>query len=174
MKMDAPVVILLLGGAAAMQALLPPLPGSPLKLPLLAAVAFYYALNREVLAAVTVGLWAGIMTDGLGGVPPGASSVFLALLAIVMAGLRAFLPEASRGIAAILGAIGASLLMMAQWLAFGPQGWSVFRGWPLLQAFLIMIPAGALATAGVWEMARHLDRMAGNIVPPKEIGEGGG
>ena len=61
MMTNLPVVVMLLGTAAALQCVLPAFPFHPLKVPLLAAVAFYYALERPLLPAVVVALWAGIL-----------------------------------------------------------------------------------------------------------------
>ena len=173
MTSSLPVIVMLLGTAAALQCVLPPLPVHPLKVPLLAAVAFYYALERPLLPALVVALWAGILTDGLGGVPPGTSAVFLALAALVVAGLRQVVPVASWTGAAILGAVGAPLLALLQALLLRRQGAVIPFALPLGGA-LLLAPAGALATGCARSLGRHLDLRAGNIKLSKEVESRGG
>jgi len=66
--------------AAALQDLIPATAAVPVKWPFLTAVALYYALMRPVLVALTVVIWAGLLTDVLGGLPPGCTCVFLGLM----------------------------------------------------------------------------------------------
>ncbi len=168
MTLDLPVMLMLLGSAAALQTVLPPIPGSLLKFPLLAAVAFYYASNRQVWVALVVAVWAGILTDGLGGVPPGTSAIVLALIALVLAGLRNVVPEASWTSAAVLGAVGMPVLALAQVLTLRRQGDLPFA-WPLCASLLLLIPVGAVLAGCLWSVGRQLDLWAGNIEPRKEI-----
>lgn len=165
---NLPVIVMLLGTAAALQCVLPPLPVHQLKIPLLAAVAFYYALDRPLLPALVVALWAGILTDGLGGVPPGTSAVVLAAIALFVAGLRQVVPESTLTGAALLGAVGAPLLALMQALLLRRHG----AVDPLVQPLggaLLLAPAGALATGCARSLGRHLDLLAGNLKPPKEV-----
>ena len=170
MSLDFPVMLMLLGSAAALQTILPPPPGGFLKVPLLAAVAFYYALDRQMRVALVAAVWAGILTDGLGGVPPGTSALVLALLTLVLAGLRHVIPESSWGTAAGVGAIGAPLLALAHLLMLHRRGYASHLDWTLLISLLLLIPAGAAATGLLWRVARSLDLWAGNVAPRKEIG----
>ncbi len=165
---NLPVIVMLLGTAAALQCVLPPLPVHPLKIPLLAAVAFYYALDRPLLPALVVALWAGILTDGLGGVPPGTSAVVLAVIALIVAGLRQVVPESTWYGAALLGAVSAPLLAFVQALMLRRHGAMVPLALPLGGA-LLLAPAGALATGCARSLGRHLDLLAGNLKPPKEV-----
>ena len=173
MTSSLPVIVMLLGTAAALQCVLPPLPVHPLKVPLLAAVAFYYALERPLLPALVVALWAGILTDGLGGVPPGTSAVFLALIALVVAGLRQVVPMSSWTGAWTLGAVGAPLLALLQALLLRRQGADIPMALPLAGA-LMLAPAGSLATGFARRLGRHLDLRAGNLMPSKEVESRGG
>lgn len=168
MMTNLPVVVMLLGTAAALQCVLPALPFHPLKVPLLAAVAFYYALERPLLPAVVVALWAGILTDALGGVPPGTSAVFLAFMALITAGLREVMPLASRGGAVLVGAVGAPLLALWQALLLRSNGAVIPLSIPLTGA-LLLVPGGALATVIARSAGRYLDLRAGNLTPGKEV-----
>jgi rod shape-determining protein MreD len=169
MTLDLPVMLMLLGSAAALQTALPPIPGSLLKFPLLAAVAFYYASNRPIWVTLVVALWAGILTDGLGGVPPGTSAIVLALIALVLAGLRNVVPEASWSSAAVLGAVGMPVLALAQVLTLRRQGSDLPFAWPLYASLLLLIPVGSVLAGCLWSVGRQLDLWAGNTEPRKEI-----
>ena len=75
---------LVLGGiavfvGAALQNVISATGAVPVKWPFLTAVALYYALMKPTLMALTVGAWAGLLTDVLGGLPSGCTCVFLAL-----------------------------------------------------------------------------------------------
>jgi cell shape-determining protein MreD len=174
MNANLPVILMLLGAAAALQGALPSIPGSPLKIPLLAAVAFYYALDRQTLLSVVVALWAGILTDGLGGVPPGTSAVVLSIIVLVVAGLRQIMPEATWASAALLGAVGVPLLALLQVLVLRRHGAVIPFALSLAVSLLLQVPAGAVATGCLWSLGRRLDLRAGNIAPRKEIESRGG
>jgi len=82
MRVDANLVLVVVAVlvAAALQDRIPATGLVPVKWPFLTAVALYYALMRPVLVALTVGVWAGLLTDVLGGLPPGCTCVFLGLM----------------------------------------------------------------------------------------------
>lgn len=169
MSLDVPVMLMLLGAAAAMQTLLPPLPAGGFKLPLLAAVACYYAVSRPIMMALVAAVWAGILTDALGGLPPGTSAWALLVLVLVIVGVRQMAPEASWGLAAAAGAVSAPLLAITQRLMLARRGLIPALDLPLFIAIGLLIPAGALAAGCVWRTGRLLDLWAGNIAPRKEV-----
>ena len=169
MRLDAPVMVMLLLGAAAAQTLLPPVPGTFLKFPLLVGVACYYALSRPLVIALLAACWAGILTDGAGGVPAGTTPIVLSVLALLVAAGRQIIPEASWGMAAALGGLGASLLVPVQALALARQAYRGVSAWSLAGSMLLLAPAGALAAGLIWRLGRRLDLLAGNITPRKEV-----
>ena len=169
MRLDAPVMVMLLLGAAAAQTLLPPVPGTFLKFPLLVGVASYYALSRPLVIALLAACWAGILADGSGGVPTGTTPIVLGVLALLVAAGRQVLPEASWGMAAALGGLGASLLVPVQALALARQAYRGVSAWSLAGSMLLLAPAGALAAGLIWRLGRRLDLLAGNITPRKEV-----
>jgi hypothetical protein len=65
--------------AAVLQEMIPALPVLPVKGFFLSAVAFYYILKKPKLMSVVVLLWAGMLTDALGGGPYGCTVTFLLL-----------------------------------------------------------------------------------------------
>jgi len=84
MRVDAGLVLVGVAvlAAAALQDLIPATRLVPVKWPFLTAVALYCALTRPVLVALTVVVWAGMLTDALGGLPQGCTSVFLGLVCV--------------------------------------------------------------------------------------------
>ncbi|MDD5706523.1 MAG: hypothetical protein PHR35_11400 [Kiritimatiellae bacterium] len=169
MKLDLPVMLMALSVAAALQALLPAMPWTPLKVPLLTAVALYYALRRQPARALTAALWAGILTDALGGVPPGVSALFLAAVALALLSARRVLPGEAWTTAALAGAAVAPLLAMAQYLALRRHWESQPETWPLISSWLLLAPAGALAAVAAMPLCKRLDVWAGNVQLKDEI-----
>lgn len=169
MKLDLPVMLMLLVTAAALQTLLPPLPLCLLKPPLLPAVALYYALRRQPQRALVAALWAGILADGLGGVPAGTSAFVLLTVALVLLALRQVLPGESWTTTALAGAAVAPLLAGAQALALRRQ-WECAPGAAaLLVTLLVLAVAGALLATAVAAAGRRLDLWAGNVKTREEI-----
>ena len=84
MRVDAGVVLLVVALllAAALQDMVPATALVPVKWPFLTAVALYCALTRKAMAAVIAGVWAGMLTDALGGVPQGCTCLFLLLVCV--------------------------------------------------------------------------------------------
>jgi rod shape-determining protein MreD len=168
-KLDLPVMLMMLVTAAALQTLLPPLPLCLLKPPLLPAVALYYALRRQPQRSLVAALWAGILTDGLGGVPAGTSAFVLLAVALLLLALRQVLPGESWTTAALAGAAVAPLLAGAQALALRRQ-WECAPGpATLLVTLLVLAAAGALLTAAAAAAGRGLDLWAGNVKTREEI-----
>ena len=172
MKLDLPVMLLLLLMAAGLQTLSPGLPGTLLKPPLLSSVALYYALHRQPLRALVAAAWAGILLDALGGVPPGTSTVCLLLAAGILLPLRRVLQAESWLTSAVLGAALAWLLTVVQVLALRPD-WVLRPTWhALLVGWLLRAGAGACCAVGVVALAGKLDQWAGNVQKKKEIERG--
>ena len=83
MRLDLPVMLIVLTLSAVAQNLLPGMPGSPLKIPFLSGVVVYYALNRPSVMALVASVWAGWLTDSAGGLPSSCTATFLLLLTLV-------------------------------------------------------------------------------------------
>ena len=167
MKLQYPVLMLLLLTAAALQLL--PSPAGAMKFPWLAGVAVYYALNRGLGMAVLAAAWAGILLDALGGVPSGTSVLFLVSMALVVAGVKEMAPENSLVAAALLGAVVSPLLMLAQFLALWRGGFARPAPGALMVPFDWLVPMGAFAACAAAAAGRRLDLLAANVKGRKEV-----
>ncbi|MGI6497135.1 MAG: hypothetical protein ACOX5G_13875 [Kiritimatiellia bacterium] len=166
MKLDLPVLLLLLSLAACLEEFLP---GLPLPAPWLAGVSIYYSLRRTFPMSGVVAVVAGVLHDSLGGVPLPATSLSLLALAVSASGLRTVLARDSVRLAAIAGAGSGLLLPLVQRLFLGATMVSP-RGFAWLAAALSGSAAsGAIAAALFFLLGRRLDTLAGNIQPRKEI-----
>ena len=173
MKLDFPVMLAMLLLAAAIQTLLPSFHGGELalKAPLLPSVAIYYVLERQRPLGLFAALWAGILTDALGGVPPGTSSFGLLAAALFFFAIRKFLPEASWLVPAAAGAIVAAYLALLQYVVLRARCEFNAPFYLLFRPLLIIVPVAAIATMLVVAIARRIDLMAGNTEPRKEVAE---
>lgn len=173
MKLDFPVMLALLLVSAAVQTLLPPLHGGELalKAPLLPSVALYYVLERPHPLGLFAALWAGILTDALGGVPPGTSSFGLLAVALGVFAVRKYLPEARVFVPAALGAATAAFLVLLQYAVLRARAGFAAPFYLLFRPLLVLAPFAALATAVLVAAARRIDLMAGNTEPRKEVAE---
>ena len=170
MKLDLPVMAVALVLAAALQETLPPPPiGSPaLKVQLLPAIALYYARRRPWPLALTAALWAGILTDALGGLPPGTTS--FALLAFC--GGVLLLRDTARELSPLDAIPQAFCLFLV--LAFVQAARldlsGLARDVPLWRGFLSgvkLLPLSvAAAVAADFALAR-VEAAAGNVEPKK-------
>lgn len=163
MRLDLPVMLLMLLLAAAVQTLSPILPLGFLKVPFLMGVVIYYALCRPPFHALNAALWAGILTDALGGVPHGTTSFFLLFAALLLLALRRVLPEDSAGTAAFLGGVLAPTLGFAQYVVLRSQWETRPRMGVLMAGLLLLAPAGALAAGLLFHIGRMLDLWSGNV-----------
>lgn len=172
MKLDLPVMLMMLVGAAGLQTLAPAMPGAFLKPPLLPAVALYYILNRQPVLALTAAFWAGILCDALGGVPAGTSALFLFAAALLLLAMRRVLPGEQWPTSVALGGVLALLLAVVQWLALRSQ-FASRPSWALLALNLALCgAAGAAAGGGIRALGRFFDFRAGNVKRREEIAHG--
>ncbi|MDR2849713.1 MAG: hypothetical protein LBW77_04110, partial [Verrucomicrobiota bacterium] len=81
LDMHLPVAVVTLLAAALLQDLVPATPRFPVKIAFLTAVALHAALTRPAWVALTVAVWAGGLTDALGGLPPLCTTSLLLLAA---------------------------------------------------------------------------------------------
>jgi hypothetical protein len=167
MRLDLPVMLAALALTAAAQNLLPGLPGSPLKIPFLTGVVVYYALNRPRILACVCAVWAGWLTDSTGGLPVLCTTSFLLLLAFVLHQLRHLLPEGSWTGAVAVAA--AAALPQAVWQLIWARLALPGSVWRLAGDLLLLLPAGAVAGAAAFGLARTLDHWAGNARAQDEI-----
>lgn len=161
MRLDLPVMLVVLALAAAAQNLLPGMPGSPLKIPFLAGVVVYYALKRPLVMALVAAVWAGWLTDSAGGLPSSCTATFLLLLALALRPLRRFLLDGS--FAGMVAAATVAALLQALWQLIWARLALPGGVWRVAGDLALLLPAGAIAGAAAYGLGRTLDRFAGNV-----------
>ena len=169
MRLDLPVMLIVLLLTAAVQNLLSGFPGSPLKIPFLAGVAVYYALNRPVVMALVAAAWAGWLTDSAGGLPSSCTATFLLLLTLVLRPMRRLLLDGS--CAGVVVASAGVALLLALWQLVWAR--LVLPGgvWRVAGDLVLLLPSGALAGLAAYVLGHTLDQFAGNVRPREEVHE---
>ncbi|MDD4102237.1 MAG: hypothetical protein PHU80_06340 [Kiritimatiellae bacterium] len=164
--MNIPVIGMSLVAAAVMQDLAPVSAVLPVKPIYLSAVALYVMLTRPVWVALPITLWAGGLTDALGGLPLLCTASFLLLsYGAVRLMQRVFL-EASWLHGMLLTAVVAAA-QMAWTVVWSGAIRPVFE----LSTFTVLgyaLPAGLLAGLAVFALCGFVDRIAGIVKPTKE------
>lgn len=161
MRLDLPVMLLVLAVAAAAQNLLPGMPASPLKIPFLSGVVIYYALNRPLVLALVAAAWAGWLTDSAGGLPGSCTATFLLLLALALRPLRRFLLDGS--FVGVIAAATVVALLQALWQLTWARLALPGSAWRVAGDLVLLLPAGAIAGAAACGLGLTLDRFAGNV-----------
>jgi len=164
--MNVPVVISTLLAAALLQDRIPATPEFPVKVGFLTAVALYHMLAKPVSVALTALVWAGALTDALGGLPLFCTSCFLlAVYGVVRLLQRVFL-EATL----VQGTLLMACVAVAQ--AVWTRVWLGMAGpdpvWTTLVAAGYAGPAGLVAGCLGFAMCGLVDRVSGNLKPMKE------
>ena len=167
MRLDLPVMLMVLALSATAQTLLPGLPGSPLKIPFLAGAAVYYALNRPPVMAWVAAAWAGWLTDGAGGLPSCCTATFLLLLALALRPMRRLLLDGS--FVGVMAATTGVALALALWQLTWAHLALPANAWRVAGDLLLLLPAGAIAGATAYALGRTLDCFAGNVRPREEV-----
>ena len=167
--MYLPVLAFTLFIAALIQDLTPVTTTFPVKPVFLTAVALYAMLTRPVWIALTAAIWAGGLTDALGGLPPLCTPIFLLLSYAAVRLLQRVFLEAGL----LRGALVTAVAAAAQW--FWTQLW-LHGGAALftlenLKLLAYTVPAGMLAGFTGFIFCGLTDRLSG-LVKPVEEGHG--
>jgi hypothetical protein len=164
--MNLPSVAVVLLVAAAAQELVPVTSALPVKVPFLTAVALYHALTKPPPVALTVLVWAGALTDALGGLPLFCTLSFL-LVAYWVARLmqRVFL-EATLVQGTLLVACAA--VCQTLWTRMWVGAAAPFFAWSLVTALAASAPAGLAAGFVGFAVCGRVDRLSGVVKPMKE------
>ena len=105
------------------------------KVPLLSAVALYYALTYPRGTAVTAAILAGLIQDSMSLLPIGYSSLCFALFALILAEVRGTLESDSIVTTAVLGGLLAALTTLGLYAMLSvnslvadlPLGWVMLK-----------------------------------------------
>jgi len=164
--MNIPVFGVSLLAAAVAQDLAPVLPVLPVKPVFLTAVALYAMLTRPVWVALPITVWAGVLTDALGGLPLLCTAAFLLLAYGAVRLMQRVFLEASWLHGMLLTAVAASA-QMAWTIVWSGAVRPVFE-LSTLTIFGYALPSGMLAGLAVFVFCGFADRLAGVVKPTKE------
>ncbi len=167
LDMNLPVVVVTLLAAAVLQDAIPAAPGFPVKICFLTSVALYHALTKPLAVALTALVWAGGLTDALGGLPLFLTFGFLVLMFGAVRMMQRVFLEATL----VQGTLLIAGVAVAQWVwtrlltdgAGGP-----FFAWDTLVTAGYAVPAGMVAGLVGFGMGGLADRVSGNLKPVKE------
>ena len=166
LDMNLPVLVCALLGAALLQDRIPATPALPSKVVFLTAAALYFALTKPAPVALTALVWAGALTDALGGLPLFCTFGFLlAVYGATRLMQRVFL-EATlfQGALLVAGVAALQALWTRAWAGTGMP----FLSWHTLTAAAYAVPAGAVAGLVGFAACGLIDRISGNVKPVKE------
>ena len=166
LDMNLPVMAFVLFAAAAAQDLIPTLPHLPAKLVFLTAAALYFALTRPTTVALTAQVWAGGLTDALGGLPLFCTLSFLLVAYCVVRVLQRMVLEATlvQGLLLVACVSVAQTLWTRAWLGSGEP---IFV-WHTLATLSASALAGMVAGGVGFAVCGLMDRISGNVKPVKE------
>lgn len=164
--MNIPVLGVSLLSAAVLQDLAPVSAALPVKPVFLTAVALYVMLTRPVWVALAVTVWAGGLTDALGGLPLLCTSVFLLLAYGAVRLMQRVFLEASWLHGMLLTAVVASAQMA--WTIVWSGAIRPIFDFRTLTVLGYALPSGMAAGLAVFAFCGFVDRLAGIVKPTKE------
>ena len=164
--MSIPVFGVSLLAAAVAQDLAPVSPVLPVKPVFLTAVALYAMLTRSAWVALPVTVWAGGLTDALGGLPLLCTAAFLLLAYGAVKLMQRVFLDASWLHGMLLTAVAAAA-QMAWTIVWSGAVRPVFA-LSTLKVLGYALPAGMLAGLVAFIFCGFADRLAGIVKPTKE------
>lgn len=167
MRLDPslPVAAACLLVAACAQELVPISSHLPVKIVFLTAVGLYFALTRPTAAALTALVWAGLLTDALGGLPLACTLSFLLTVYVGVRLLQRVFLEATlfQGTLLVGCASVAQVIWTRVWIRTGVPLFS----WDMLTLVGAALPAGMVAGWIGFAVCGLADRLSGNVRPVK-------
>ncbi len=164
--MNIPVLGVSLLAAAVLQDLAPVAPALPVKPVFLTALALYVMLTRPIWVALAVTVWAGGLTDALGGLPLLCTSGFLLLTYGAVRLMQRVFLEASWLHGMLLTAVVASAQMA--WTIVWSGAIRPLLEFRTLTVLGCALPVGMVAGLAVFAFCGFADRLAGIVKPTKE------
>ena len=166
LDMNLPVVALALFAAAVAQDQIPVTPLVPVKIGFLTAAGLYFALTKPVPVALTALVWAGGLTDALGGLPLFCTLSFLLVAYGVAHVLQRVFLEATLVQGTLLVACAA--VVQTLWTRVWAGAGEPFFEWHTLTVLGAAVPAGMVAGFVGFAVCGLADRVSGNVKPVKE------
>lgn len=172
MKLDLPIMIVSLLTVSALQSILPALPlGVNVKVPILVAIVVYYALDREWALSLVASVFAGILTDSLGGLQAGVTACFFLVCTLILLPFRKDIANKAYFAPLTIGFLVSVFLLFYHYICVlvssEARGPSIFY---VLFAMLVIGTLSAVVTMGVVSVMRKIELTAGTVEPRKEIG----
>ena len=166
LDMNLPVALFTLFVAALLQDRIPATPAFPAKIGLLTAVALHAALTKPMTVALTVALWAGGLTDALGGLPLVCTSAFLWLVYGAVRLLQRVFLEGTLVQGTLL--TGCVAVLQTVWTRLWVDTGEAFFAWHTLERLGYSALAGLVAGLAGFALCGLADRLSGNVKPAKE------
>lgn len=168
MRLDAhlPVVLACLFAAACAQELIPATPQLPVKVCFLTAAGLYFAMTRPLTIALTALVWAGALTDALGGLPLACTLGFLLAAYVGVRLLQRVFLEATLFQGTVL--IGGLSVLQTVWTRLWVRTGVPLLSWETLTLLGWALPAGMVAGFVGFAVCGLADRLSGNVKPVKE------
>ena len=168
MRLDpyVPAVVFTLLVAAAVQDRVPVTSSIPVKWVFLSAVGLYHAMTKPLAVGLTALVWAGALTDALGGLPLFCTLSFLLLVFCAVRVMQRVFLEASlvQGTLLVAAASAAQTVWTQVWVRTGEP---VFA-WHTLAVLGASVPAGMAAGFLGFAVCGLVDRVSGCVKPVKE------
>ena len=163
---NLPVMMVTILTAAILQDMISISAALPVKIGFLTATALFYMISRPFSQALLPVLWAGILTDVLGGLPVFCTVTFLLCAYGVVHALRSLIYTANIFTGIILCAGFACVQMIWTRIWAGSSGSMGF--WYSFALVGYAIVAGAIAGGVGFAICLLADRLSGCINPAKE------
>lgn len=168
MKSDInlPVMMVTILTAAILQDMIPVSIWLPVKIVFLTAVALFYMITRPLSKALLPVVWAGILTDALGGLPVFCTVTFLLCAYAAMHALRSVIYMANivTGIIVCAGLACVQMIWTRIWAGLSGSA-GIWHSFAILGYSVL---AGAIAGGAGFAICRLTDRLSGCSHPAKE------
>ncbi len=164
-EMHLPVTVVTLLFAAFLQSATTTSTWLLVKLPFLTAVALYSALNRPTWPVLVTTLWAGALTDALGGLPALCTPTFLLIAFGVVRIMQRFFLETGVVPGTLL--TGAVSLLQTLWTIGATKGGLTVLMPESLKIAILALPAGMAAGLIAFLLCGLIDRVSGIVKPAK-------
>lgn len=163
---NLPVMGVMLLMAAVLQDMIPVSLWIPIKLNFLSVVALFYMITRPFLKALLAVVWAGALTDALGGLPMFCTIGFLLCAYGAVHALRSMIYRASVFSGVVLGAgLGCAQTLWIRIWAGASDG---VGGWHSLSLVGYSILVGAVVGGVGFAICLLMDNLSGCVRTAKE------
>jgi hypothetical protein len=163
---DLPVVAVTVVLAAVVQDMLPVTELLPVKIGFLTAVALFYIITRPFVKALVVVIWAGMLTDALGGLPILCTIGFLLVAYGIIHFLRSMIYRANILTGIVLCAGFSCVQMIWTQIWAGTSGGGDI--WYRFALFGYSMIAGVIAGGTGFAVCLMVDNLSGCSEPAKE------